>query len=100
MRCLFVVLFLFLIYGCAAPANTGFSIDCYERKRVIAFLKKEHSEALKSVGLSNKGNLVEVFISSGGSFTIMLTTPKGMSCPIEEGKGWRDIQREKPGDRI
>ncbi len=100
MRCLFVVLFLVLIYGCAAPAITGFSIDCYERKGAIAFLKKKHSEVLRSVGLSKKGNLVELFTSHGGSFTIMLTTPKGMSCPIEEGKGWKNLPSEKPGEKI
>ena len=50
-----------------------------------------------AVGVTNKGALVEVLTSAdGGTWTIIVTTPQGMSCLVAAGEGWRFLPRTDP----
>jgi hypothetical protein len=42
-------------------------------------------------GLANTGAVAEVFISANGTWTIVTTTPNGLSCLIGSGESWQPV---------
>jgi hypothetical protein len=75
----------------AAPAACG------PRADVLAQLARQYDEVPKAVGLANGGNLVEVLASSdGATWTIILTSPKGISCLVAAGEAWRELNATGP----
>ena len=61
---------------------------CASRSDFIAFLKDNFGEVEAGQGLSNRGHLVEVFVSPAGSWTILLLQPHGQSCVVDAGEAW------------
>jgi hypothetical protein len=44
--------------------------------------------------VTNSGGLVEVLSDGkGGTWTIIVTTPQGMSCLVAAGEGWRNMEQ-------
>jgi hypothetical protein len=64
--------------------------QCVDRAELVDRLTSEYAEAQKAVGLANNGQLVEVFTSADGSWTIVTTAPTGESCPVAAGERWSD----------
>ena len=51
--------------------------------------------------MTNTGGLVEVLTDGkGGTWTIIVTTPQGMSCLVAAGEGWRSMQQVPPFPRV
>ena len=49
-------------------------------------------EQATGMGLASTGNMVELFAGKGGtSWTIVVTLPNGMSCPVLDGEGWEKL---------
>ncbi len=44
-----------------------------------------------SLGLSHDGRVVEVLKSPGGTWTIIMTAPNGVSCLLIAGKYWQNV---------
>ncbi len=69
---------------------------CNERDNVLDLLGKKYGETTSAVGVTNTGGLVEVLNDpKDGSWTIIVTTPRGMSCLVAAGEGWRTIEQIK-----
>lgn len=69
---------------------------------MAALLNIEFGEARAAQGLSVDGTLTEVFAGPDGSFTIIKTSPRGMSCVVDTGIGWRsdrDMAHERASPR-
>ena len=67
--------------------------QCDERDNVLQLLSKKYKESPVAVGVTNNGGLVEVLSTNQGStWSIIVTTPNGMSCLVAAGEGWRDIE--------
>ena len=62
--------------------------SCGERQIVINSLKKDYKEVQDSIGISNRGGLIELFVSPKGSFSITLTNPNQITCIISAGEYW------------
>ena len=56
-------------------------------------LRAEFGEKVLGRGVSSDGTLVEIFLSSRGTFTVIKTTPKGMSCVVDFGEGWQTLNQ-------
>lgn len=56
-------------------------------------LRAEFGEKVLGRGVSSDGTLVEIFLSSSGTFTVIKTTPKGMSCVVDFGEGWQTLNQ-------
>ena len=70
---------------------------CNPRANVLKVLARRFGEALVATGLTSKGSMIEVLrASDGGTWTIIVTFPNGVSCLVASGKGWRDLPREEP----
>lgn len=68
---------------------------CGPRAAIVAGLKKDYAEYPVSMGPLQNGNLLEIFVSKAGSFTIVVTKPKGLSCLMTWGKNWEDLPEQK-----
>lgn len=56
-------------------------------------LRAEFGEKVLGRGVSSDGTLVEIFLSQSGTFTVIKTTPKGMSCVVDFGEGWQTLNQ-------
>lgn len=88
IRFMFLVI-LSVFLSSSATAQTG----CQTRNTVLSYLKKDHKEAVVAVGLTNDGKLVEFVASNKGkTWTLIVTTPDGISCLITAGQDWTIIR--------
>ena len=72
---------------------------CRERGEVVEHLARKYQEAPVAMGVTSGGKLVEVLTDhKGDTWTIIVTTPQGMSCLVATGEGWRipSTERAKP----
>ena len=97
----FVILGLSLfLAGCAASGDVRSSSACASREEVVDRLKRDYSEKPVAMGLSTAGTVVEIFASLAGTFTIVLTSPKGMSCVMVAGEDWEGFRGFASGQGI
>ena len=70
-------------------ASTAFAApQCNDRDNVLDLLKNQYSEAPVAIGVANNGGLVEVLSTGDGdTWSIIITTPNGMSCLVAAGAG-------------
>lgn len=64
------------------------STNCAERSAIIAKLANYKEEA-EAIGLNKDGTLLEVFVSPQGTWTVLLSSPKGESCIAAIGEAWQ-----------
>jgi len=65
---------------------------CMKHSDFVAKVAEEYQETLVGFGLLSDNKIFEVFASSeGATFTIVFTTPEGLTCPIGAGQGWRNV---------
>lgn len=66
---------------------------CQPRANMIELLENRFAEKRIAAGISSQGMLVEIFATVDGStWTLMVTTPNGLSCPFGVGEGWRTFE--------
>jgi len=63
-------------------------IPCDQRNKIVNVLAHQFSEQQVGSGLTPGGQVLEVFASRKGSWTILLTLPSGRSCMIATGEDW------------
>ena len=85
---------LFAIQVTAAPAQ----VQCGSRDRMLAMLAMRYLEAPKAIGTVSAKRLMEIYVSTGGSWTILVTSADGNSCIVASGRDWEDVPFE-PGAR-
>jgi hypothetical protein len=61
---------------------------CANRSDFVALLKDNFGEIVVAQGLSDRGHLVEVFVSPAGNWTILLSRASGQSCIVDAGDPW------------
>lgn len=70
--------------------NAAAQSPCNQRNEVIGHLAKKYGEVPVAVGVTNKGGLVEVLTTGGGTtWSIIVSTPDGTSCLVAAGEAWR-----------
>lgn len=79
-----------------AQANTP-QQQCNTRDAVLKLLSNKYSETPVAFGVTNSGGLIEVLKSvpnaDDDTWTIIITTPKGMSCLMAAGEGWKAMEQ-------
>jgi hypothetical protein len=66
---------------------------CTERTAVLKQLSKQYSEAPVAMGLANNGGVIELLHSRNRTtWTLIITMPDGMTCPIAAGQSWESIK--------
>lgn len=69
---------------------------CGKREVFLKSLAQVYQETRRSFGITNNVNLVEFFASKKGTWTLLVTTPSGLTCVYAAGDQWEDVPPEKP----
>ena len=76
--------------------------SCDERETVTGVLEKLFGEHQAGVGLSQKTSsalVYEIWVSEKtGTWTILQSTPGGISCVMANGVGWVEKEPQPQGD--
>lgn len=68
----------------------GGSPACAQRDQVVARLEQRFGETPHSQGVQQNDALVELFASdTTGTWTILMTSPNGLSCLLAAGRLWK-----------
>jgi len=68
---------------------------CSERKKFTSYLSEKYNEVPKAIGLVSNSGMMEVFVSEKGTWSILMTTPNGITCLIAAGDNWQGIKLAK-----
>jgi len=91
-----ILVFGLLLMWFATPAKAlGM---CGQRADFIRALSDKYFEVPKALAIAGQVNLVEVFKSRAGTWTILVTTPEGKTCIIAAGNSWEDVPEQVLGD--
>ena len=83
---LFAATFVVVMFSFSYTAYT--QVACGPRTDIVKRLADKYQELQVAMGLSVTGNLVEVFVSKEGAFTILLSEPNGRACIATTGHNW------------
>jgi len=73
---------------------------CTARDGLLTQLEEKYGEVPVAIGVAN-GALIELLTAKDGiTWTIILTSPKGMSCLIASGEGWRPLAPAPTGPSV
>jgi len=77
----------------AAQANQGgVRMPCHNAAEIAKQLSNKYEEAPVAFGLQSNGNLLQVYASTQkDTWTVVSTTPNGMSCIVAAGKKWESL---------
>lgn len=68
--------------------------QCDQRDSVLQVLQQKYKELPVALGVTHNGGLVEVLTTgNGNTWSIIVTTPQGMSCLVAAGEGWKAMQQ-------
>ena len=68
--------------------------QCDQRDSVLEVLQQKYKESPVAIGVTHNGGLVEVLSTGNGTtWSIIVTTPQGMSCLVAAGEGWRAMEQ-------
>ena len=76
----------------AAEANQGVRMPCHNAAEIAKQLSTRYDEAPVAFGLQSNGNLLQVYSSTEKeTWTVVSTTPNGVSCIVAAGKKWESL---------
>jgi hypothetical protein len=72
--------------------------SCDTRDNILQKLSKKYKESPVAIGVTNNGRLVEVLTTENGStWSIIISSPNGLSCLVAAGENWREVERTPDG---
>jgi hypothetical protein len=90
-KCILTTSALILGMAAAAPPVAQAQMACGVRDSVVANLGEKYGEVRRGAGLTGETAIFEVWASeTTGTWTILKTTPNGVSCVMAVGEGWQD----------
>lgn len=61
---------------------------CGKRAEIVRSLGDQFHEKQQAVGVVDRNAILEIFVSAGGTWTIIATGTDGNSCLVSSGEGW------------
>jgi hypothetical protein len=96
-----IVLIAALTVSLVSTAAMAQSLPCDDRDKVLELLAKKYSETPVAAGVTSGGALLEVLTNSkSGTWSIIITSPQGMSCLTATGEGWRNMEQIPLGQKV
>ena len=77
--------------------------QCAPRAVMLQLLLSQYRETPAYAGMSNRGWLVEVWTTADGdgeTWSIISTSPRGVSCINDAGEGWRGLPQPEQGQPL
>jgi lipase chaperone LimK len=81
------------VLGSIALPASAMQAVCGAHRDVLEQLKRAYSETPASMGLASNGTIIEVLVSSSGTWTIVMTQPNGIACLMAVGEGWQEVPK-------
>jgi len=78
-----------------ATAPAGAQSSCGPREQLVKLLSDQYKEDPIGIGLAQPGQVLEVFASSNGTWSMVMTMPDGKACLIAAGDNWEMVSRVK-----
>ena len=70
----------------------GARMPCHNANEIAKQLSTKYDEAPVAFGLQSNGNLLQVYASEEkNTWTVVSTTPNGLSCIVAAGKTWESL---------
>jgi hypothetical protein len=84
-----------VLLACAVVAATPAMAQtiCGERRDFLKQLDSSYGEQTEALGIAANGAVLEVLTSDQGSWTILVTSPKGTTCVVATGENWETIHQ-------
>lgn len=77
----------------------GQARNCAPRDMVVERLATKYGESRQSMGLGSNNAVIEVFASPvSGSWTIIVTTPRGIACLVASGQAYETMAEALPAE--
>ncbi len=74
---------------------------CTYRDSAVSHLSSAYRERTVALGLASNGGVLEILTNEAGTiWSIILTTPDGVSCMVATGEHWEPVQPIKTRSRI
>lgn len=74
--------------GLALNSANAAPVVCGERQAFTEALKGKFKEERQALGLVATSSVVELYVSPGGSWTVLMTGTDGKSCVLATGHSW------------
>jgi len=82
------------IFTLLLPAQGNAANMCGKRGELVKVLKNKYKEVPVAMGISQKSTeAFEIYVSTNGSWTVMMTTTSGVTCVMAAGHSWKDIPK-------
>lgn len=101
------LMMLGIVAGAAAVMTTTSaradeeSVGCHAPQEIARLLSADFSEKPVAYGLQQDGTLMQIFASkTGETWTVVLTTPAGLSCIVAEGTRWENLPSGPDGPYV
>jgi len=92
-----LALSLGLCIGAAIAARPADAVQCAPRAKIVAALSKRHGERPISIAMTNDGRVLELWANADGPWTLLITTPHGVSCIQASGAmAWENLPQGDP----
>ena len=72
---------------------------CARHDAMTKYLSVSYAEQRLNLALDANGNMVEVYSSNQGSWTMVVITPAGVACVVATGEAWISLNPRPPSDR-
>lgn len=96
-----VAIFALLLFGAIVDSRPAAAqAACGDRANILKTLEQLHSETPQAIGLSTDGALLEILVSSAGSWTILVTYPNRQTCLFAAGENWERVPVVASGSRV
>ena len=76
------------------PLVAEAQMPCAARDDIVTELAGRFKEMPEANGITPDGMLIEVFVSEARSFTILITSARGISCIAATGENWERALRK------
>ncbi|QRM30360.1 hypothetical protein [Microvirga sp. VF16] len=77
------------------PSSAHAQVVCATREKLVELLSDQYKESPVGIGLAQSGQVLEVFASSAGSWSMVMTATDGKTCIIAAGDNWEMVTKVK-----
>ena len=77
---------------CLVSASAAaIEIQCASHKQMVGLLAKKYSENPVAMGTVNSDRYMQIFVSSQGTWTVLVTKTDGEACIVAAGNNWEKL---------
>jgi hypothetical protein len=66
-------------------------LQCGNHDKIVDVLGKKFKETRRAMGVVNAKAVMEIFMSTQGNWTLVITDTSGLSCITASGEEWQDV---------